>query len=222
MKCPKCGYVSFDSNLECPKCRADLSMEQSKLNLPSFKPSPPFLLGALVGNEDHPVESYLGESTSAGGRDSARSIGDAAESIGVDGDIIFEGGVAYEATEEIKAPSDFPAPPPYFRRQVEEIKELISEMMPEKSKTDLDEKMDDIVVGHDFSIARGDKESVTRDQISEDELIEGLEDLELDLNGVEQEGFAGSREIQKRKSQLEDSERATREVDRKKLAAEEE
>jgi|OpeIllAssembly_1097287.scaffolds.fasta_scaffold517554_2 ssDNA-binding Zn-finger/Zn-ribbon topoisomerase 1 len=37
MKCPKCGYVSFDSNLECPKCRADISMEQSKLNLPFFK-----------------------------------------------------------------------------------------------------------------------------------------------------------------------------------------
>ena len=82
--------------------------------------------------------------------------------------------------------------------------------------------MDDIVVEHDFSISRGDKESVTRDQTLEDNLVEGLEDLELDLNGMELEGFAGSREIQKRKRQLEDSERATREVDRKKLEAEEE
>jgi len=193
MKCPKCGYVSFDSNLECPKCRADISMEQSKLNLPFFRPSPPFLLGALVGNEGHPVESYLRESTNAGGYDSASSVGDPAESIGVDGDIIFEEGVEYEATEGIKAPSDFPAPPPYVRRQVEEIKELISELMPEKNKAVLDEKMDDIVVEHDFGMSRGDKEFVPEDQTPENELVEGLEDLEK---------VAGSREIQKRKRQL--------------------
>lgn len=52
MRCPKCGYVSFDSNLECPKCQSDISTEQSKLHLPSFKPFPPFFFGDLVGNEE--------------------------------------------------------------------------------------------------------------------------------------------------------------------------
>jgi len=222
MKCPKCGYVSFDSNLECPKCSSGLSVEQSKLNLPSFKPSPPFLLGAIVGNEDHPIESYLGESTGVGGDDSAKGTGNAAASIGTEEDIIIEEGVGYEATEEIQNPSDFPSPPPHFRRQMEEIKELISELMPEKSKTELDEKTDDVVAEHDFSISRGVKEFGVRDQSPEDELVEGLEDLELDLEGVDLEGFAGSRETQKTKRQLEGSEKVTREVDRKKLEAEEE
>jgi hypothetical protein len=49
MKCPKCGYVSFDYNLSCPKCGKDISSEQGKLNLPAFKPNAPSLLGALTG-----------------------------------------------------------------------------------------------------------------------------------------------------------------------------
>lgn len=49
MKCPKCGYISFDYNEVCPKCNKDITVEQQKLNLPSFKPAPPFLLGALTG-----------------------------------------------------------------------------------------------------------------------------------------------------------------------------
>jgi hypothetical protein len=49
MKCPKCGYVSFDYNQTCPKCNKDISTVQEKLNIPAFKPDPPSLLGALVG-----------------------------------------------------------------------------------------------------------------------------------------------------------------------------
>jgi hypothetical protein len=213
MKCPKCGYVSFNSNLECPKCKSDLSVEQRKLNLPSFKPSPPSLLGAIVGNESHPVESYRGKSTGAGGDDSTRSIGGTNESIGVDEDIIFGEGVASEATEELKPPSEFPPPPPYFRRQLEEIKELVSELMPKKSKTALDENMDDIVIEHDFSMSRGDKEFAPGDQIPEDGLVEGLENLE----GLTTPGKIGEKE-----DQFEASERATKEVCRKKLEAKEE
>ena len=49
MKCPKCSYVSFDYNQFCPKCNKDLSSERNKLNFPSYKPNPPFLLSALIG-----------------------------------------------------------------------------------------------------------------------------------------------------------------------------
>jgi len=49
MKCPKCSYISFDYNQFCPKCNKDLSYERNKLNLPSYKPKPPFLLSALIG-----------------------------------------------------------------------------------------------------------------------------------------------------------------------------
>ncbi|RLB12335.1 MAG: hypothetical protein DRG63_11820 [Deltaproteobacteria bacterium] len=49
MRCPKCGYISFDYNMACPKCNKDISGEQKKLNLPPFMPDPPALLAALTG-----------------------------------------------------------------------------------------------------------------------------------------------------------------------------
>lgn len=49
MRCPKCGYISFDHNEACPKCNRNLSTERSKLNLLSFPPEPPSLLGSLIG-----------------------------------------------------------------------------------------------------------------------------------------------------------------------------
>ena len=62
MKCPKCGYVSFDYNLSCPKCNKDISSEQAKLHIPAFRPDPPFLLGALTGEAN---ESQIGPAPAA-------------------------------------------------------------------------------------------------------------------------------------------------------------
>jgi hypothetical protein len=62
MKCPKCGYISFDYNLSCPKCNKDISSEQEKLHIPAFRPDPPFLLGALTGEAN---ESQVGRAPSA-------------------------------------------------------------------------------------------------------------------------------------------------------------
>ncbi len=57
MRCLKCGYISFDFNQTCPKCNKDISEHQDKMYIPSFRPNPPFLLGALVGEPD---ESDMG------------------------------------------------------------------------------------------------------------------------------------------------------------------
>ena len=57
MRCPKCGYISFDYNHECPKCNKDVSTEVAKVGLPSYKPNPPSLLGALTGEAN---ESNVG------------------------------------------------------------------------------------------------------------------------------------------------------------------
>lgn len=52
MKCPKCGYISFDYNQVCPKCSKDITAEQARLNLPSFRPDTPHLLEMLIGEGD--------------------------------------------------------------------------------------------------------------------------------------------------------------------------
>jgi len=53
MKCPKCRYVSFDYNQVCPMCEKDLMAVRNSLNLPDFRPNPPFLLGILMGDVEH-------------------------------------------------------------------------------------------------------------------------------------------------------------------------
>jgi len=59
MKCPKCSYISFDYNEICPKCNKDISTEREKMNLPTFRPNPPFLLGSLVGASKGSEEAPL-------------------------------------------------------------------------------------------------------------------------------------------------------------------
>jgi hypothetical protein len=114
-------------------------MEQHKLNLPPFKPSPPLLLGAILESKGQSSMSYPAEADSADGDGSVGSTdNDAEERIGVDGNINREEGVGYKATEEDQSLSDSPPPPPYFKKQVEEIKQLLSKLMPEKRKTGLD------------------------------------------------------------------------------------
>ena len=70
MKCPKCGYISFDYNQVCPKCNKGITDERDILNLPTYKPAPPSLLGALTGEADdsHPdlrVEAAAAEALGA-------------------------------------------------------------------------------------------------------------------------------------------------------------
>jgi hypothetical protein len=52
MKCPKCGYTSFDHNDNCPRCLRDIVTERHRLNLPAFAPNPPHLLGPLNGEAE--------------------------------------------------------------------------------------------------------------------------------------------------------------------------
>jgi hypothetical protein len=67
MRCPKCGFISFDFNQVCPKCNKELYNEQIKLNLPTFKPDPPQMLGSLIGAdfdsdvEEKEVRPYIHE-----------------------------------------------------------------------------------------------------------------------------------------------------------------
>ena len=47
MRCPKCGYISFDHLDQCQKCRADLSREKMHLNLLNTPANPISLLAVM-------------------------------------------------------------------------------------------------------------------------------------------------------------------------------
>jgi hypothetical protein len=40
MRCPKCGYISFDYLQQCSQCQADLTGERARLNLLDTRPDP--------------------------------------------------------------------------------------------------------------------------------------------------------------------------------------
>jgi hypothetical protein len=50
MKCPKCGFVSFDYLSQCKKCGADLTAIRGTLGFSVLKSEAPFLLGTLLAN----------------------------------------------------------------------------------------------------------------------------------------------------------------------------
>lgn len=68
MKCPKCGYMSFDSNEICPKCQRSIISEREKMNHLPFMPAPPFLLAGLLARPgDSQVGMQLSEAAIAAG-----------------------------------------------------------------------------------------------------------------------------------------------------------
>ena len=68
MKCPKCGYMSFDFNETCPKCQRNIVSEREKMNHLSFMPEPPFLLATLLAQTgDSQVGMELSESAIVAG-----------------------------------------------------------------------------------------------------------------------------------------------------------
>jgi len=70
MRCPKCGFISFDHLTSCAKCGRDISEVASDLQGTSIKvESPMFLSGALAAlaeREDYFEEPGLGPEVDAG------------------------------------------------------------------------------------------------------------------------------------------------------------
>ena len=51
MRCPKCGYISFDRQRSCGKCSNDLTAVAEQLQGTVGKAAAPFFLGAILGEQ---------------------------------------------------------------------------------------------------------------------------------------------------------------------------
>jgi len=72
MRCPKCGFISFDHLASCSKCGRDISEVASELQGTSIKVAPPmFLSGALAAfaESEESFEEHAMEDDVAGGID---------------------------------------------------------------------------------------------------------------------------------------------------------
>ncbi|OGR05406.1 MAG: hypothetical protein A2520_04675 [Deltaproteobacteria bacterium RIFOXYD12_FULL_53_23] len=51
MRCPKCGYISFDRQISCSKCNHDLAAVAEQLKGTVGKAAPPLFLEAIFGKQ---------------------------------------------------------------------------------------------------------------------------------------------------------------------------
>ncbi len=70
MKCPKCGFVSFDHLDACKKCGTDVKKDRNLLNLPAVEAKvPAFLAQVAAGDEGAMADVTVGGGMELGGGD---------------------------------------------------------------------------------------------------------------------------------------------------------
>jgi hypothetical protein len=198
MRCPKCGYISFDYNIICPKCNKDIGDQQVIVNLPSFRPDPPSLLGVLTGEVNESNIGFQVDSsgiTDIPGDDMDISLEDSST---IDSDSIDLGedqdvDISLEDSEEIEISGDIGS------GEEETIAEFSLEDEGEEISLDLDEAASlepeqDAVSLEDIS---NDEESaISLDEISLDEVEpseQGMDEADIsldeDIGEIKEEGL---------------------------------
>ena len=161
MKCTKCGYMSFDFNQVCPKCSKDVSDVRDKMGLPAYRPSPPALLGALVGEAD---DSSIGLGLEGGG---------GLASAGVD--MSPEDSQAIEAMEEAFQDSQSLELPSQEASDDLDIADLITVSPEDIAESEAELGGDDLA-----SLDLGEETVAAPDEAAEEDVALDIEDLELD------------------------------------------
>ena len=106
MRCPKCGFISFDHLASCSKCGRDISEVASELQGTSIKvESPMFLSGALAAfaESEESFEEHAMEDDVAGGIDFNMEMEDEAvemDAAAEDVDFSFEEEEAFDVAPE--------------------------------------------------------------------------------------------------------------------------
>jgi hypothetical protein len=186
MKCPKCGYVSFDYNLSCPKCNKDISAEQEKLHIPSFRPDAPYLLGSLIGEADESQTTPLSTGSQVSPEEEADITLDEASPIDSSELNMASGELSLDDTSGLSLDTgETEAPAKALQKpKAEKAKPGTGEfkLEPETDLADLDLEE---AGGDDFSLDSGKKaeEAAPAEEEEESDL-----DITLDLEGEEAPG----------------------------------
>jgi hypothetical protein len=153
MKCPKCGYISFDHNEFCPKCNKNISVIRDKMNMPSYKASPPSMLGALTG-----------EANDSGVDIKVQSSGETASVLDQESGLSLEDSQTIEAMEKTFRESQ------EFEIELETTLDEGKEESPEDDADELDLDLEDLPI-EDLDIeAAHDKQETIADIVRKPDL----------------------------------------------------
>ncbi|MBW2095393.1 MAG: hypothetical protein JRI80_10940 [Deltaproteobacteria bacterium] len=142
MKCPKCGYMSFDFNEICPKCQRNIISEREKMNHLPFKPEPPFLLaGLLAQTGDSQVGMELSEAAIVAGTQETMLPLEEPPALDID----MEEGSSMEIELEEIPPEE--APPESYAVPPEETPLSIEDLEFEKEESPVEEELVEVSTG---------------------------------------------------------------------------
>ena len=192
MKCPKCGYISFDYNQACLKCNRDLSDQQEKMNLLDFKPDPPSLLGILIGEANEPPSDfYTGGIPSDMKPESDTGI-PLDDAVSVDpGEVVFDDGQDTDLDFETRDSADLDfseemAGDTLAEFELDESPDEDSEettLLPDDGEEEISLELDDITLEKDTGEMSGSGEVL-------DEIVDiekSIDELSLDDSGSPEE-----------------------------------
>ncbi|GEM_PF-646723 len=177
MRCPKCGYISFDYNKFCPKCNKDISEEQAKLNLHSYRHNAPSLLGMLVGAGDESSSGFTLDNAAA-----LQRSGAAAEKAPA----IMEHDMDFGDDQELEI-------------SLSDDAEL---ELPEISLDDHSSEMDNLDLGDDEALSLEPEGEVIAPEASAPVATDKGDDLALDLGELSMKGEKGFSTIELNVSDL--------------------
>jgi len=193
MRCPKCGFISFDHLTSCAKCGRDVSEVASELQGTSIKvENPMFLSGALAAFseseesfEDHAMEAEVDEGGIDFDMDMEVEEQEAVEAADVEEDIDF----SFEDEEKAETLE--------VADEEEEADISLAEAEAEEA-VDVEEEVELLDEAADFELeAEEETEEETKEEVEEEASPEETEESfeELDLMGTADDEDEGGLEF---------------------------
>ena len=219
MRCPKCGYVSFDHNTMCPKCKKDISLEQTKINLPTYMPEPPRLLDVLTGmSDDSPMDFNLADNINQKASildqqmdlesDESGTVEMPEEAFNQDLDM----GLDFDSINESDAPEEtvmYSEPPALESLEPDDTAGITPPPLPKEEPDEITLDLDDV----------SDEQELTE---AVAQATGEIEALELDLDEIMVDETSSGMQLTNKGHELDEAEMITMEINKKKKKAVEE
>ncbi|HHB76711.1 MAG TPA: hypothetical protein ENK84_09250 [Desulfobulbus sp.] len=198
MRCPKCGYISFDTLGSCKKCKKNIGELVEELEGTVFESQAPVFLHIEPGTTSSPAEENTEDGISVDETEAdpvfSPIVEEELEEVAVDDETETDGTIAFEDFEEVKTTSELVLDDEIADEVVTESDDLqldfgdidISDLAPPETETETDTDTDTEITATESLTLDDDSETVAEMPADEKPAPStiapgsGLEDLQVD------------------------------------------
>jgi hypothetical protein len=203
----------------CPKCKKDISLEQTKINLPTYMPEPPRLLDVLTGmSDDSPMDFNLADNINQKASildqqmdlesDESGTVEMPEEAFNQDLDM----GLDFDSINESDAPEEtvmYSEPPALESLEPDDTADITPPPLPKEEPDEITLDLDDV----------SDEQELTE---AVAQATGEIEALELDLDEIMVDETSSGMQLTNKGHELDEAEMITMEINKKKKKAVEE